>query len=333
MTEATPETTEGGIDPRVILASIMGGPKGVHEIGVNGSVIEQTIELLDSHMKPSFFDIEAPDGTAAPGLIGRDGLTFIDDAEFDQYRDAPRRRKGRATLLDLASFIEHTNRFKDGDSLVFANNDRRSPTMTAVLNYHRAGSDADPRFGDHRGFFAFPLSDEWKAWSGVDGEAMKMRDFAAFLEDRIIDVLPVTQVGFNDEQQRFVDALGGNRRIADPAKLMELSTGLQVFENSEVSSAVKLASGEASMTFTSQHVDAGGGQLNVPSMFVIAIPVFTNGPAYQVVVRLRYRKVGADLLFFTEMWRTDRVFDHAVDEAVEKVKADTGLPVLLGSPE
>ncbi|MDE8453326.1 DUF2303 family protein, partial [Klebsiella pneumoniae] len=82
---------------------------------------------------------------------------------FDQYRTNPLRRAGTATMLSLDSLIDHVNRFKDADTVVFADDSRSAPSMTAVLDYHRAGASGDPRFGKHRSLYAFPLSDEWKA--------------------------------------------------------------------------------------------------------------------------------------------------------------------------
>lgn len=313
--------------------TISGESEALNQPG--GLALEKVCDLVESYVRPEIITLEEPDtGVKQLAVVSQNGsVQPVASSLFDSVRGTPKRREGNATLLDLGSFIDHTNRFKDDDSVVFADNNRSSPSLTAVLDYHRAGSSSDPRFLKHTSKFAFPLSDEWKAWQAADAQPMKMRDFAAFLEDRIIDVLPVEGLELNDDQARFVQTLGGERRIADPASLMALATGLQVFENSEVSSAVKLSSGEAKMTFTSQHVDAQGGELKVPSLFVLGIPVFDNGAPYQVLVRLRYRKIGADLVFFTEMWRTDRVFDHAFDEAVDQVKSETGLPVLLGKPE
>lgn len=299
-----------------------------------GGLMAESVDLVEAYIRPEIVTlIEADTGLTVTALKGKNGVEPVPASAFDASRTKAKYRQGTATLLDLDSFIAHTKRFADSDSVVFADNNRKQPSLTAVLDYHKYGADGDAAFLRHKGLFNFPLSDEWTAWHGVDKQPLKMRDFAAFLEDHIIDVLPVEGLSLNDEQERFVNALGGERRIASPAKLMELATGLQVFESSEVASAVKLQTGEGRMVFTSTHTDGQGGELNVPGLFVIGIPVFDNGPAYQVLVRLRYRKVGADLLFFTELWRTDRVFDHAFDEAIGQVKEETSLPVLLGKPE
>jgi len=308
-------------------------PSLAEELGA-GALMRASVDLVEGYIKPEIKTVTDP-LTGIPALvhISRSGINAVPASVFDDYREQPVRRKGTATLFDLDSFIEQSKRFLTNGTLVFANNDRSAPSLTTVFDYHPAGYDSAPRFGTHRAHFAFPLSDEWKAWQAFNSKTMDMADFAAFLEDRIVDVLDTSEVSLTEEQQRYVDRLGGRGRIATPAKLMEIATGLQVFEDVETVNAVKLESGEAQMTFNSTHRDAQGGQLTVPSLFALGIPVFVNDDAYQILVRLRYRPAGGKVLFFYELWRTDLVFDHAFDEAVSKVKEDTGLEVRLGKPE
>lgn len=252
---------------------------------------------------------------------------------FDEYRLNPRTREGSATLTSIESLIDHVNRFKDADSALFAVDDRANPSITAVLDYHRAGAAAEPRFGRHRSLFQFPLSDEWKAWTKSDGETFSMGEFAAFLEDRIIDVLDLIpgEDSLPEDMQRFVNTVGGS--IASPSKLIELSVGLKVNEQSAVKEAINLSSGEAQVQFIAQHVDDAGQPLRVPGLFLIGIPVFRHGPHYRIAARLRYRKTPVGLVFFYQLWRADRVFDHSFREACERVRVETDLPMLFGKPE
>lgn len=299
-----------------------------------GELLASTRAFVEEHVRPRVEELTAPDGTKGLFLITSNEATPFPEDEFDNFRDQPRFRQGTATLLDLNSFIMHAQRFLDSNSMVFADNDRDHPSLTAVLDYHPSGATSAPRWGRHRGFFEFPLSDEWRAWHEFDGKQMDMVNFARFLEDHIVDVLPSGFRHLNDEQQRYVDALGGDQRIAEPARLMEIATGLQLVEQNATVNAVNLGSGEVNMQFVSQHQDREGGALMMPSMFVIGIPVVVNGPAYHVLARFRYRSNGQGKVTFAyELWRTDRVFDHAFTEAIEKVAAETGLPVLLGKPE
>jgi uncharacterized protein YfdQ (DUF2303 family) len=294
-------------------------------------IITEARGLVEEYARSTIDAIKEP-GTGVEALVtvSKDGVEALPASVFDDYRAKPMRRKGTATLLDLDSLILHVNRFKDADTVIFASDSRAAPSITAVLDYHRAGAEADPRFGDHKAKFAFPLSDEWKAWAGGNKKPMRMVEFAAFLEDHVIDVLD-SATELPEEMSRFVKAIGGN--IASPSKLMEIAVGLKVNEKSSVGETVNLSSGEGEISFVSQHTDGKGAPLKVPNLFLVGIPVFKNGPAYRIAVRLRYRKADGGLTFWYEMWRDDRVFDDAFNEALTRTREETSLPVLLGSPE
>lgn len=297
----------------------------------NRGLIGEARSLVEDYVRPEIETFKEPvTGVEAPVILDKTGAKPLPASFFDDYRTQPARRMGTASLLDLTSLIAHVERFKDADTMLFATDDRSAPSITAVLDYHKAGAKGDPRFGQHRARFAFPVSDEWKAWTGSNKKPMAMIDFAAFLEDRIIDVLDAP-TDLPEDMQRFVKAIGGN--IATPTKLMEIAVGLKVHEKSNVGETVNLASGEGEISFVSTHTDGAGKPLKVPNLFLIGIPVFKNGPAYRIAVRLRYRKREGALCFWYELWRQDPVFDDAFGEALERVRAETALPVLLGSPE
>src|SRR5438128_2600182 len=55
---------------------------------------------------------------------------------IDEYRTEPERREGLAALTTLDSFIDHTKRFADDDSAVFADVvSRTSAQLVSVLDY------------------------------------------------------------------------------------------------------------------------------------------------------------------------------------------------------
>lgn len=303
-----------------------------------GGIVRETRDMLEQYIKAEVIHISVSDaGTSlsVPAVRKGNDVQIIPLSEFENYRQRPRFRHGTAIMLSLESLIEHANRFKDLESVFFANNDRAAPTMTVVLDYHPSGAASAPRFGKHRGHYAFPLSDEWKAWMDANGKPMKMAAFAEFLEERIIDVqyLIPGEDEISEDLQKFITACGGDGTIATPQRLMELARGLQVYESSAVKEAVRLASGEGQVSFDVTHHDQDGKPLTIPGLFILAIPVFKMGAFYRIAARLRYRKTGEGIVFWYDLWRTDRTFDHAFDEACELVKAETGLPVLLGKPE
>ncbi|HEY8604700.1 DUF2303 family protein [Tsuneonella suprasediminis] len=290
--------------------------------------------IIEDYSEPELINLQEPvTGVEAIALITKNGAKPVPSEVFDEYRRAPSQRHGTAELTAIESLIDHVNRFKDTDSALFAVDDRSNPSITAVLDYHRAGAEADPRYGLHRSLFQFPLSDEWKAWTKCDGEAFSMGEFAAFLEDRIIDVLDLIpgEDSLPEDMQRFVNTVGGS--IASPSKLIELSVGLKVNERSAIKEAINLKSGEAQVQFVAEHVDDAGQPLRVPGLFLIGIPVFNQGPIYRLAARLRYRKTPGGLVFFYQLWRADRTFDHSFREACERVRVETELPLLFGKPE
>ncbi|WP_375188461.1 DUF2303 family protein [Sphingobium yanoikuyae] len=338
--EAREDSPAGFAIPLSVLGNLLGG-RAVHEGGVHGSVLAQTRDLVEAYAKPELVSIDIPGSEeTAAAYVDHEGVHVIDPTTLDGYRTAPRFRRGVATLTDLPSFIGHVNRFKDDGSMVFASDDRSAPSLTAVLDYHPEGAESGPRFGKHRSSFHFPLSDEWKAWTAANGKKMTMADFAAFLEDRITEVVPAAAVAgsFKDDEDPmkvYVDSLGGTGKLADPTRLMVIASEMNVLESSQVSEAVRLQSGEGKINFQVDHTvtDGQGKSLTVPAAFGVGIPVFKGEQPYCVLARLRYRKEGGRLVFWYELWRTDLVFDDAFNGAVDKVQQETGLTVWKGQPE
>lgn len=248
----------------------------------------------------------------------------------DIYLTAPERRAGTAALGDLGSFIAHAARFADVHSVLFASPDPKHPSLTSVLDYHEASHDGAPRFGQHRGVYRFPLSDEWVAWTGANKLPMDQRRFAEFIEERIVDILGNPQ----DAGQRARELAETIQVSFAPAsRLLELSRGMSVRVNAKVSSASNLQTGEVQVCYATTHEDEGGGTVKVPGAFLIGIPVFRNGDAYQLPVRLRYRVAEGTIVWFYELHGADRIFEHAFREACEKAAQATGLPLYVGTPE
>lgn len=243
----------------------------------------------------------------------------------DEWRDKPERTKGTAILTTLQAFIDHANRFKAPGSAVFATQGS-APSLTSVLNYH---AHQDPNWSDHRGVYKFPLSAEWLAWTGIDGQSLSQLAFGEFLENRIGDVLPPERLGNETKDQ--VAELGYS--LASRTKLLTLSKGLQVNVDSKLVNQQNLSSGETKISFEEMHKDSNGEPLNVPGGFALGVPLFQGGGLFVVLVRLRYRASGGKLTWTVILHNTHKVIETAVNAAAEEVKAKTALPVFMGSPE
>lgn len=250
---------------------------------------------------------------------------------LDEYLPKPARREGTAHLTTLESFIAHVERHKDEPTAVFVDvANRTAPKMIAVLNYQDAGpaTDADASHNDHRAVYAFPVSDEWKAWSssltGLSQEAL-----ATFLEDRIVDVIdPERALASTTE---FAARAG--LTFASPSRVLDLSRGLTVHVGQQVKRAVNLSTGESTIAYQETHADEGGAPLKIPGGFIVEIPVFRGGVLYQLPMRLRYKVSGGSVTWTLTPSRVDAIWDDAVKGAADVVQVATGLSLFYGTPE
>lgn len=300
---------------------------------VETSIVKDIEAIIEKHSLGVVSNILTPDGVEAMAhFAANNDVRILNPDQFDAWRPAPRRRKGAAALETLESLIDHVNRFSDPDSALFAEASPTHPKITALFNYHCIGADSPARFGDHRSVYAFPISEEWEAWKAHNGKVMPMGEFAAFIEDRLVDVQQILDLEELPEDVRAF-AKTFDTGIASPAKLLEMSRGMQVNEASVVKQVQNLSTGEAQIVFESTHSDAAGQPIKMPGMFVLAIPVFKLGALYRIAARLRYRKMSSGLHFWFDLWRPDRSFDHAFREACVRAQVETNLPLFFGKPE
>lgn len=318
--------------------------------GAEAQAIIDAVRLYQPHQT---VQAKAADETPVSLVLHQRDLAVIDVEQLaDKLRERPRRRSGAHKVTDLASFIALANRFKDDDSVIFACSDAAKPSLTAIFDFHQGGPqiiggpDNLARHSEHSTSYAFPLSKEWQAWHGANKKVMTQQDFAAFIEDRIADVampdpvltsaLDQRVAGGDFGQKTQVEELAElllrlNAKLATPAELVNLSRGLAVYENAVAKNVINLTSGEAQVVFETAHVNEQGEPLSVPGFFLIAIPIFEMGAFYQIAVRLRYRKMGGALAWFYELYRVERVFDYAFNEACATAAMETALPLFLGS--
>jgi len=338
---------EALFNPMELIAHAMGNnnPKPDTAQGV-ADLMDRAFDFARSNGMCDLGVIQDPETGVMLNVVRQPGgnLSWGLQEQIDSRRPNPRTRRGTSCLTSLDSVIAHINRFGDADTVVFANDDRTDPMLLTVLDYHRADTlsgegDAagstthgEYRHGKHRNQFHFPVSDEWKAWHKTNGEVMDMATFSDFLEDNLLDIAEVEKVPAS--AARFVESNGGAKNIADWHALTKLAKGLKIDENSTVSQAVNLSSGEGELTISNAHdAEVGGVKVKVPTMFFIDIPIFREGAIYRLPVRLRYRKTGAGVRFWYELWRSDRCFTDAFNEAVTRVRSETPAQVLFGKPE
>ncbi|MDF1720538.1 MAG: DUF2303 family protein [Minwuia sp.] len=293
--------------------------------------------IMEKYHQPGSCDVKDPNtGLTVPVLFvpGVDGVTVKSVKSFlDEWRTRPERMRGTTRLDTAQSLIDHANRFKNDQSVLFCHADRAQPSIRAIYNYDDAvagdvglAAAAEADWNDHIGAYRLPLSEEWQKWLGVHGKDLEAADFAEFLEDHILDVMPYDAAA---EREPIVRALGG--KLAGADTVMALSRGVQVFATNEVQTKINLSSGEATLIAREEHRDDKGAPVKIPNLLRVCIPVFDQGDPVPVFVRLRYRVRGSSVRWSFMLHDVVRVFDTAVRAEAERVAAATALPLLFGS--
>jgi uncharacterized protein YfdQ (DUF2303 family) len=285
------------------------------------------IAAVRESARPVMVDLARGDAAATQAVALPIGVKLYSVKHLlDEHRTAPERLKGSATLDTLASLIAHVERFKDEGTAVFARA-TDSPTLQAVYDYHRGPSD--PRFGQHRATYAFPLSREWQAWRAVDGKAMDQTAFATWIEDHAREVIPPTmpEAAAAAEELKRIDI-----EPAIPTQVLSLSRGIELRVESTYASRVSLPTGGQRILFE-EAVKGAGESLEVPGGFVIALPLFEGGGAYAVPVRLRVRAENKRVVWSFALLGVADLLRKAVATAAEEVRGKTGVPVFFGAPE
>ena len=281
---------------------------------------------------------------------GQQVQDFTDKLRAAQSFLKPFQRKGTATMQDLASLIAWANRFKGDNSALYASNTGDTPKLTCIADYHFEGpaqitdmGDPTARHGHHRATYAFPLSRQWKAWQAQSGKPVSGVEMGEFLENFILDVID-PPMSLTSPGIRGSEASEADLRLIDIARRLDGSFGnanqllgmaksFTVNESADYMVAHNSTTGEATIQIKSEHIDGNGQPIKVPKLFLIAIPVFENGPAYRLPVRFQYRKAGPTVKFVLTLHDPKHAMDHAFTEATQQASQDTSLPLFIGSPE
>ena len=298
--------------------------------------------------RPEDLDLTKAHLVATPDHRTIEDLTSMHRAAAEYLK--PARRKGTARLDDLQSLIEWANRFKGPTSALFAKPDLQAPTITCIADYHAEGpadqmtatGDPTARHCHHRAIYNFPLSEEWKAWTGVSGEPLEKDDLGEFIEANAKDIMDPTAAILagkdSDKNQPWENRLIQTAqqiegRYGQLTQLLQMSRQFQVYETSNLKVTSNRDTGESEIQFLNEHKGADGKPLQIPNLIIIAIPVFMGGAPYRMPVRFRYRKMGGAVRFILSIYNPEKAFEAAFKEAVEEASEKTKLPTFKGSPE
>jgi uncharacterized protein YfdQ (DUF2303 family) len=217
------------------------------------------------------------------------------------------------------SLTDYVNRFKNDDSVVFA--DIAHNRIETIIDYHRQPllkqaslAPPDPAHNPtatlsvHRASLTLPFSLEWQTWTGISGKLMSHQAFATFLEENAVDIK--NPVG---------------------ADLLELCRDLQVANNVNFSSSVRM--GDITKFEYAKDNDAKTrGDIALPSSIMLSIPVYFGEPPVAVMAYMR-RKIDDGALYLgVQLSRAENVRQDEFHRIVGEVSSEVGLTHVYGTP-
>lgn len=225
----------------------------------------------------------------------------------------PARKSGSLEMSDMESLIMYIQRHKITDrTTIYCNADysKSNIEFDCIINDH-AGSEDGQAWRDYRVKYKPVFSEEWYRWIGGNKYQWSQLEMALFIEENLNDIAAVD--GYPTGSQ-----------------LLEMATSFQASQDMRFKSAIRLQNGGVNMSFVQDDDNQTLAQMKLFEKIAIGIPVFWNGDAYQIIARLRYRVKEGRLIFWYELIRSDKVLEDATKTMINKIKADTGVPLYFG---
>lgn len=206
--------------------------------------------------------------------------------DLEPWHVRPRRRKAVVACTEIYSFERYWSRFADERSVIYWHDLASPPRARAVLDNHTPDA---PEWGDHLLTFQPEIARQWKTWTAANDQQLTQQAFGEFVEDNLVDVYD-----------------------PDGARLLEVVRNLEATKNVAFKSFMRVETGDVNFGFSSE--TKGSGSIDIPSTFVLRIPVFERADVFELVARLRYRITddGKLSLRFV-LLRPDDVLRAAVD--------------------
>jgi uncharacterized protein YfdQ (DUF2303 family) len=231
--------------------------------------------------------------------------------DLRQFLPPPNRIRQRVEMLNVPSFAAYVMRYATDDTVIFANEPAAS--YEAVLDYHvPLVSNDDPLARndcDHTVVYTCPQSDQWKLWNKGNGSMQGQVEFATFLENNLRDI-----------------------HSPSPAEFMELCLHFQIHKTASFESGHRLTDGQTQFHYSEEirgSSNKKAGHIDIPATFRLAIPVFVDGPRYELEARFKYRLHDGALSLGYDLIRPLEVYTAAVKEVTEQIQKGCAERIVL----
>lgn len=260
--------------------------------------IQTAAQIIRDLAPPTVENIEG-----VPFLIVQDGQKFT---QFPEFLPHPKRTKAKVTAMDVTGFIDYVNLYKLPRTKLFATTVGLALSVTAKIDYHEAGTDADaPSHCEHNIACPLSFSEEWNRWTAASRVQMSQKEFGEFLEDNLGDIIAPQSDALLAAAMNF-----SSSRKVDFRSSQRLSDGLTQFTYAEADNTSQAA---------------------LPTEITIGIPVFVNGTRYELKARLKHSIADARLKIWYEIARPDKVIELALKAVLDDITVKTGIPPIRAS--
>lgn len=251
----------------------------------------------------------------APALVetedGRKFLVTPDDTSVREISDehqlkvtVPRYISQSVTVQARDSLVDYINRYKGSETTLLADIDAN--TIVGLIDYH--GKDQAAHVA-HRATLRLSASVEWALWTKISGQLMPQLEFARFIEENGADIMAPAA-----------------------ADLLEAVRDLQAHRKVNFTKAVRTASDNENFEFTSETEAKTRGGIELPTRFVLGIPVYFGEPDTEIHAFLRW-KIDPDeggLKLGIALHRAEHVRQSIFQQIVLDLTERTGQPAIFG---
>lgn len=218
----------------------------------------------------------------------------------------PKYIKQTVTIETADSLVDYVNRFKVSDTMLFA--DISANRIVALVDYHAAEAAAHVA---HRAKMELPFSEEWALWTKITGKLMPQLEFARLIEENAADI-----------------------RAPSAGELLDACRDLQVRRKVNFIKAVRTNSDNETFEYSEEtNATSKKGDLELPTKFVLGLPVYFGSPETEIHAFLRWRLEEGQLTLGIQLHRTEHVRQAVFKQIVIDVASRTDCPAVFGKSE
>lgn len=205
-------------------------------------------------------------------------------------------------LQTVDSLVEYVNRFKGENTVLFA--DINANMILGAIDYHAPDHAGHMQ---HKAPLQLSFSTEWDEWGKISGTLMPQLEFARFIEENAADI------------------------AAPPAAdLLECVRDLQAHRKVNFTKAVRTSSENENFEFTDETEAKGRGGIEIPTRFVLKIPVYFGESDVELGAFLRW-KLDGGLFLGIKLHRTEHVRQAVFQQIVLEVASRTERAAVFGT--